>query len=436
MTAPPIVIVAGRDPTLIGGGHASYVIAHALAAAAAGFAPQIFCTSARSEVVPTEFGTLRRVASLMPRGYRSERVQRRFLARGVARYVAELDDPGPHILHSFGAWAASGVEAARMLTPQGVATIPIASAFTTLAHENRAKVKALASHHGLAGRWRYRRDYIWVRAVADRAERQGYGESELVLVNYESVARLVLDACDPPPPLRIVPYAAPAAFREAGVGWALGVGEAAGVGGAAGVVGEPAPMRAPGGPPLIVSVARHDPRKGLDVLIHALARVARAGIPFHAVLAGPGPLLAPHRRLVTELGLSDRVEVPGYVDDVFSYLDPADVFVLPSVEEGSGSLALLEALQAGTAVVASRCDGIPEDLRDGDDALLVEPGSAVDLARALTRLLADAELRARLAARARILFERRFSAERFARTLGISYAELLGAARETATSLV
>jgi glycosyltransferase involved in cell wall biosynthesis len=418
MTAPPIVIVAGRDPTLIGGGHASYVIAHALAAAAAGFAPQIFCTSARSEVVPTEFGTLRRVASLMPRGYRSERVQRRFLARGVARYVAELDDPGPHILHSFGAWAASGVEAARMLTPQGVATIPIASAFTTLAHENRAKVKALASHHGLAGRWRYRRDYIWVRAVADRAERQGYGESELVLVNYESVARLVLDACDPPPPLRIVPYAAPAAFREAGV------------------LAEPAPMRAPGGPPLIVSVARHDPRKGLDVLIHALARVARAGIPFHAVLAGPGPLLAPHRRLVTELGLSDRVEVPGYVDDVFSYLDPADVFVLPSVEEGSGSLALLEALQAGTAVVASRCDGIPEDLRDGDDALLVELGSAVDLARALTRLLADAELRARLAARARILFERRFSAERFARTLGISYAELLGAARETATSLV
>jgi glycosyltransferase involved in cell wall biosynthesis len=70
------------------------------------------------------------------------------------------------------------------------------------------------------------------------------------------------------------------------------------------------------------------------------------------------------------------------------------------------------------------------------DALLVELGSAVDLARALTRLLADAELRARLAARARILFERRFSAERFARTLGISYAELLGAARETATSLV
>jgi glycosyltransferase involved in cell wall biosynthesis len=411
MTGPPIVIVAGRDPTLIGGGHASYVIAHALAAAAAGFAPQIFCTSARSEVVPTEFGTLRRVASLMPRGYRSERVQRPFLARGVARYVAQLDDPGPHILHSFGAWAASGVEAARMLTPQGVATIPIASAFTTLAHENRAKVKALASHHGLAGRWRFRRDYVWVRAVADRAERQGYGESELVLVNYESVARLVVDACDPPPPLRIVPYAAPAAFREARV------------------LAEPAPMRARAGPPLIVSVARHDPRKGLDVLIHALARVARAGIPFRAVLAGPGPLLAPHRRLVAELGLSDRVEVPGYVDDVFTYLDPADVFVLPSVEEGSGSLALLEALQAGTAVVASRCDGIPEDLRDGDDALLVEPGSAVDLARALTRLLADAELRARLAARARILFERRFSAERFARTLGISYAELLGAAR-------
>jgi glycosyltransferase involved in cell wall biosynthesis len=405
MTGRPLVMIAGRDPTFGDGGHSSYVVAHALAATDAGFSPQVFCASDRSERVQMDFGTLRRVASPMHRGYRNERVHRPFLARGVASYVVGLDDPGPHILHSFGAWATIGVQAAEMLARRGVATIPIASAFTTLTHENRAKVQALAPQHGLGHRLRYHRDYLWVRAVAGPAELRGYRDSALVLVNYDSVRRLVLDACDPPPPLRIIPYAAPAAFRKE----------------------RPRKPPAPPGAPLIVSVARHDPRKGLDVLLGALAGLAREGAQFRAVLVGRGPLLAAHRRLVAELGLEDHVELPGHVEDVFTYLDRAAIFVLPSLEEGSGSVALLEALQAGTAVIASRCDGIPEDLRDGNDALLVTPGDVEGLERALSLLLGDVQLRERLATQARMLFEERFSAERFASTLGTFYAELLSA---------
>jgi glycosyltransferase involved in cell wall biosynthesis len=409
MNRPPIVMVAGHDPSAYAGGHSSYVIAHALAAADAGFSPQVFCTSTHSEREPMEYGTLWRVASPMPHGYRSEPVQRPFLARGVARYLAGLKEPGPHILHSFGAWAASGVAVTRMVAPRGISTVPIASAFTTLAHENRAKVLALAPEHGLSARLHYHRDYLWVRAVASRAERRGYRESALVLVNYESVRRLVLDACHPPPPLRVVPYAAPSAFRDRGDGGH-----------------RPRESGSPK-PPLIVSIARHDPRKGLDVLLRALAGLARTGTRFRAVLAGTGPLLAAHRRLVTELGLEDRVEVPGEVEDVFTYLNRAQIFVLPSFEEGSGSVALLEALQAGTAVIASRCDGIPEDLHDGEDALLVEPGDVYDLERALALLLGNGRLRAQLAGRARTLFEERFSVERFAHALGGCYLELLSA---------
>lgn len=405
MRARPVVMIAARDPSLADGGHPNYVIAHALAAAAAGFSPQLFCASARSELVATEFGTLHRVATPFHRGYRNERVQRPFFARAVMRYVAQLEDPGPHILHSFGACAPTGVQAARMLAARGVAAIPIVNAYTTLAHENRAKVKALSGHHDLAVQWRYRGNYLWVRAVAGPAEHRGYRESAIVLVNYESVRQLILEACDPPPPLRLVPYAAPAAFHDT----------------------TRLRTRGPGSLPLIVNVARQDPRKGIDVLIHALAGLAQARIPFRAVLVGAGPLLAAHRRLVAELGLGADVELPGFVDDVFTHLDPAGIFVLPSLEEGSGSVALLEALQAGTAVIASRCDGIPEDLRDGTDALLVEPGNAEALTRALSLLLEDSQLRDRLAARARAVFEERFSAQRFAHALGNAYAELLSA---------
>jgi len=100
------------------------------------------------------------------------------------------------------------------------------------------------------------------------------------------------------------------------------------------------------------------------------------------------------------------------------------VFALPSLEEGSGSLSLLEALQAGVGVVASGVDGIPEDVTDGDSALLVSPGDAEGLAVALERVLTDPELRRRLARRARETFEARFSAGALADALKAVYAEL------------
>jgi glycosyltransferase involved in cell wall biosynthesis len=74
--------------------------------------------------------------------------------------------------------------------------------------------------------------------------------------------------------------------------------------------------------------------------------------------------LAAHGSLAASLELTESVAITGHVEDVFAYLRQADVFVLPSLQEGSGSVSLLEALQARTPVIASRCDGIPEDLVD------------------------------------------------------------------------
>ena len=133
----------------------------------------------------------------------------------------------------------------------------------------------------------------------------------------------------------------------------------------------------------------------------ALARLRGKGVPFFALLVGGGPLLGASRRLAERLGLADVTSIEGFVDDVAPFYRSADVFVLPSLEEGSGSLSLLEALQAGVAVVASRCDGIPEDVEEGEDALLVTPGDPEALAGSLARLLEDPALRRNLSRRAR-----------------------------------
>jgi glycosyltransferase involved in cell wall biosynthesis len=178
--------------------------------------------------------------------------------------------------------------------------------------------------------------------------------------------------------------------------------------------------------PLVVAVSRHDPRKGVHVLIQALARLRRQGVSFRACLVGPGPLLEAHRRLSRDLGLDGTVAIPGLVEDPRSYLAVADVFALPSLVEGSGSVSLIEALEAGLAVVVSAVDGLPEDVSDGVEGYLVRPGDPDALAAALRQIVESPELRKRLGAGARRTYAERFAPERMVEALGEVYSELMG----------
>jgi glycosyltransferase involved in cell wall biosynthesis len=407
-----VAIVAGSDPREPVTGHRTYVLAHVLAARAAGFEPHVFVVAERDGVEEAEFGVVHLVRSpVRPLYTLMAPAHQPFLARGIE--AALRDGPGPCLIHSFGAWAGVGVAASRRLTRRGVESVAIATAYTTLAHEIRAKVAGLDRRHGVRQRVRFATIERWTRAVASPHERRGYSGSRLVLCNYESVRRLVGELCGPSVAPRVVPYAAPAAFRDAEVGERV-------------LAAVPESVRAlePAGAPLIVSVSRHDPRKGVDRLLDALSALAAAGVPFRACLVGDGSLLPAHRRMRRELGLERSVAIPGFVPDVFEYLRCADIFVLPSIEEGSGSVALQEALQAGVAVVASDCDGIPEDLVHERDGLLVPAGDSPALAAALSALLRDAALRQRLARRAREVYRERFTAARFQASLAGVYCEL------------
>ena len=180
----------------------------------------------------------------------------------------------------------------------------------------------------------------------------------------------------------------------------------------------------PKGAPLLVAVSRHDPRKGVDVLVRALGELRTRGVVFRACLVGGGLLFETHRRLVEQFGLSGCTVVTGRVPDAYAYLEHADVFALPSLEEGSGSVSLLEAMQACAAAAVSRVDGLPEDVICGESALLVEPGDVAALATALGRLLTDRDLRTRIARRGHQLYRERFSAQAFAADLQRVYSGL------------
>jgi glycosyltransferase involved in cell wall biosynthesis len=403
------VLVSGRDPLHTSGGTESYAVGHARAAILAGYEPHIFSVACRSEVLETDFGFLHRVRSPVrpPRSIHSV-LQRPWLVPAIVRFLRSRR-PDPHVIHGYGAWADIALASARGLRTTGVRSIPIATAFVAIAEEAAAKLASRIVQAEQPWGALYRIELAWVRHITATIEGRAYRSLPVVLVNYESVRAQLEAAYGPGLRIRRITYSPPTALHDPPPPAPL-----------------PAPLEGFGDPgaPLIVSVSRHDGRKGIDVLIDALASLRAAGVRFRACLVGPGLLLEAHRRLIGSLGLDDQVLVPGRVEEVMPYLLRADVYVLPSLQEGSGSLALLEALQAGAAIVASAIDGIVEDVHDGRDALLVAPGDPRALREAIARVLSDEELRASLRAGARETFKARFTLQANARELAGLYAEL------------
>jgi glycosyltransferase involved in cell wall biosynthesis len=173
---------------------------------------------------------------------------------------------------------------------------------------------------------------------------------------------------------------------------------------------------------LVLTAARLDAQKGHPVLLEAAIQVPDAVF----VLAGDGPERQNLEELAGRLGVADRVRFLGRRGDVPNLLAACDVFALPSLYEGS-SLAVLEAMAAGKALVSSAIGGTDELIEDGRSGLLVPPGDPEALAGALRRLLADRELRASLAGRARERVERDLTRERMAERVEATYRQLLGA---------
>jgi glycosyltransferase involved in cell wall biosynthesis len=162
-------------------------------------------------------------------------------------------------------------------------------------------------------------------------------------------------------------------------------------------------MAPPNGTVLVAYAGHLYAWKGVDVLLEALTRVSSV----RAVIAGgheQEPDLHRLRDKARQLGVADRVEFTGLQPPaaVPSILTRATILVLPNLWTAistrfTSPLKLFEYLAAGRAIVASDLPAIREVLRDGENAILVEPGSPQALADAIGRLASDPPLATRLA---------------------------------------
>jgi glycosyltransferase involved in cell wall biosynthesis len=150
---------------------------------------------------------------------------------------------------------------------------------------------------------------------------------------------------------------------------------------------------------VILAVGVLEKHKGHQTLLEALARLDSCGLakPWKLIIAGGGGGDQHNSMLefIDAEGLADRVHIVLNRNDITDLLALADIFVMPSLWEGL-PMAVLEAMVARKAIVASEIAGIPEAIVNGRDGLLVPAGEVIPLADALRQLLTDGARRAAL----------------------------------------
>lgn len=181
-------------------------------------------------------------------------------------------------------------------------------------------------------------------------------------------------------------------------------------------ISDVAPVAAHGSRPLslpktyVLAVGSLIVRKGYDVLIRALRLVRDRHQDMTVVIIGGGPENQMLATLCRELKVDDLVLFAGEVphEEIIPFYSGAEFFVHVAREEAQG-LVLLEAMSCGKAVIATRVNGIPELVRDGETGLLVAPDDPAALAAALIRLEQDPALCALLGARGEEIVRREHS---------------------------
>lgn len=181
----------------------------------------------------------------------------------------------------------------------------------------------------------------------------------------------------------------------------------------------PRPRKADVDPPLVLSVGRLVPKKGMDVLLRAMRRLLDRGARARLAIVGDGEERERLENLIVGLRLEREVELLGALpqERVLPLYGRAAVCALACVTDAEGNrdalpTTLLEAAACGLPCVSTPVVGVPEIVEHGVTGLLVPEGDAEALALALERLLGDREEAARMGAAARRRAEERFGLRR------------------------
>lgn len=180
----------------------------------------------------------------------------------------------------------------------------------------------------------------------------------------------------------------------------------------------------PHGSRVLLFVGRLDPQKGPLQLLEAAAELFTEHSDLQLVMVGDGPLATELRAWTVVRSLESRIHFLGRHADIAGLMRAADVFVLPSLWEGLPNV-VLEAMAAGTPVVATDVEGVRDLLTEGESGTIVPTNGEFPLAQAIGHVLGNREQARKMASKAQTIVKERFTWPFVAAEYEHLYAELL-----------
>lgn len=171
-------------------------------------------------------------------------------------------------------------------------------------------------------------------------------------------------------------------------------------------------------------IGRLSEEKGIKYLIEASSLLNESDITVKVLIIGEGPQKRQLEDLVKEEGIKHNVVFAGFQADIESWLPAMDVFVLPSLTEGT-PMSLLEAMAFGIPVVASAVGGIPQVIVSGKNGILVSSGKSQEIADAVNTLYEDETLRKTLGEEAKRTIELKFNVDEWVKKVEAEYLKAI-----------
>jgi glycosyltransferase involved in cell wall biosynthesis len=184
----------------------------------------------------------------------------------------------------------------------------------------------------------------------------------------------------------------------------------------------------PNGEWIIGTVALFRPRKGIEVLLHALKELQNESIPFQLLAVGAFETTVYEnkiKKLSKQLGIDKRIHWTGFVKNVTDYFAKMDIFVLPSLYGEGLPMVILEAMAAGVPVISTQVEGATEVIENGKTGLLIEPSSSSDLAVAIQKMITAVVCWSSMRAKAYAIQRAHFSSHSMTKGVADIYNEIL-----------
>ncbi len=385
------IIVCGKSPTAMPGGLGSYSYNIAKIFHELGYQVHLLGYADNDELIKLDFGLLHQVKNpyLKLVSFGNFFIVPKIVNKTCR--IIKASNADDVIIFGAAIWGKVAIDIKKKFNSNDVNISTIAAYFTTYKHEYEGQVRgAPITDYGISYNICLRLLLFFTSIYHSKMELNVLKNIDRIIVHYDSAIRIITDEFPDVDARKIVniPYYIDLYDR---------------------ISETQLESRNITNKKCIVTICRHDPRKGINSLLKAIRILSYTGLEFNCVIAGTGFFRKKHIQLSNKLGISHLVSFPGFISSTEELLLSADIFVISSLEEGSGAVTVLEAMKCGLPIVTTRCDGIPEDLTHEKTAIIVEMDNPEQLAEELERLLRNSELRNYIAGNAKIEFNNRFS---------------------------